>query len=77
MADVLNWPGAIGGAVIAMLIGANAALAQQFADQTSTRFPVQSEYTNYIAVGDIDGDGDPFGASDGRSVQHGLGRGGR
>ena len=32
--------------------------AQQFADQTSTRFPVQTEYTNYIAVGDIDSDGD-------------------
>jgi len=32
--------------------------AQQFIDQTSTRFPVQAEYTNYIAVGDIDGDGD-------------------
>jgi len=58
MADVLNWPGAVGGAVIAVLTGANAALAQQFADQTSTRFPVQSEYTNYIAVGDIDGDSD-------------------
>ena len=30
----------------------------QFVDQTSTRFPVQAEYTNQIGVGDIDGDGD-------------------
>lgn len=30
----------------------------QFVDQTTTRFPVQAEYTNQIAVADIDGDGD-------------------
>ena len=30
----------------------------QFVDQTATRFPVQAEYTNQIAVADIDGDGD-------------------
>lgn len=36
-----------------------AAQAQiQFVDQTTTRFPVQAEYTNYIAVADIDADGD-------------------
>ena len=46
----------------ASVIGVAAALpaaAQiQFVDETSTRFPVQAEYTNYIAVGDIDADGD-------------------
>lgn len=30
----------------------------QFVDQTSTRFPVQAEYTNQIGVADIDADGD-------------------
>lgn len=30
----------------------------QFVDQTTTRFPVQAEYTNQIGVADIDGDGD-------------------
>lgn len=30
----------------------------QFVDETATRFPVQAEYTNYIAVADIDADGD-------------------
>lgn len=34
------------------------ASAQQFQNQTATRFPVQAEYTNYISVVDIDGDGD-------------------
>lgn len=29
-----------------------------FQDQTSTRFPVQSEYTNQLSICDIDGDGD-------------------
>jgi len=43
-------------AVIAFAV--QSASAQQFVDQTSTRFPVQVEYTNYIAVGDIDSDGD-------------------
>ena len=41
-----------------MLPAVPAALAQQFVDQTAARFPVQAEYTNYIAVGDIDADGD-------------------
>ena len=43
---------------LAMLAAAEAARAQQFVDQTAVRFPTQAEYTNYIAVGDIDGDGD-------------------
>ncbi|MDA1261914.1 MAG: FG-GAP-like repeat-containing protein [Planctomycetota bacterium] len=30
----------------------------QFVDQTTTRFPVQAEYTNQIGVADIDADGD-------------------
>ena len=42
----------------AALACAHAATAQQFVDQTAARFPVQAEYTNYIAVGDIDGDSD-------------------
>ncbi len=37
---------------------AQIACAQQFVQQTSTRFPVQSEYTNQCTVVDIDGDGD-------------------
>ncbi len=34
------------------------AFAQQFVQQTATRFPVQAEYTNQCTVVDIDGDGD-------------------
>jgi hypothetical protein len=34
------------------------AAAQQYVQQTATRFPVQSEYTNQCTVVDIDGDGD-------------------
>ena len=45
-------------AAAAALFAVHAASAQQFVDQTAARFPVQAEYTNYIAVGDIDGDGD-------------------
>ena len=45
-------------AALAALSFAAAAAAQQFADQTSTRFPTQSEYTNQCTVVDIDGDGD-------------------
>lgn len=45
-------------AAAAALLAARAAFAQQFVDQTAARFPAQAEYTNYIAVGDIDGDGD-------------------
>jgi hypothetical protein len=45
-------------AVAAVTVVTHSVSAQQFVDQTATRFPVQAEYTNYIAVGDIDGDGD-------------------
>ena len=34
------------------------ALGQQFVDQTSTRFPVQVEYTNQCTIVDVDDDGD-------------------
>ena len=34
------------------------AAAQQYVQQTSTRFPVQAEYTNQCTVVDIEGDGD-------------------
>lgn len=44
-------------AVVACLVAAPAS-AQQFANQTSTRFPTQSEYTNQCTVVDLDGDGD-------------------
>lgn len=37
---------------------ASVAQAQQFVQQTTTRFPVQAEYTNQCTVVDIDGDGD-------------------
>ncbi len=37
---------------------ASAATAQQFVDQTSTRFPTIAEYTNQCTLVDIDGDGD-------------------
>ncbi|MFM7051454.1 MAG: FG-GAP-like repeat-containing protein [Planctomycetota bacterium] len=41
-----------------LALAASAAEAQQFVDQTSTRFPVQAEYTNQCTIVDIDGDGD-------------------
>ena len=37
---------------------APAALAQQFVQQTSTRFPTQNEYSNQCSAVDIDNDGD-------------------
>ncbi len=52
-------PHRYGVAVLLSLTTAGVASAQiQFVDQTSTRFPVQAEYTNQIGVADIDGDGD-------------------
>ena len=46
-----------------MVIGMTLALvssasAQQFKDQTITRFPVQAEYTNQLSFCDVDDDGD-------------------
>ncbi len=41
-----------------LLVAAAASAQIQFVDQTSTRFPVQAEYTNQIGVADIDNDGD-------------------
>ncbi|NBX36429.1 MAG: hypothetical protein EBR10_04280 [Planctomycetes bacterium] len=49
---------AVGVSLAVIAFAVQSASAQQFVDQTSTRFPVQVEYTNYIAVGDIDSDGD-------------------
>ena len=50
---------------LALLLGGTSALtiasgvlAQQFQQQTTTRFPVQAEYTNQATFGDLDGDGD-------------------
>ncbi|MEY4118580.1 MAG: hypothetical protein RLZZ116_1908 [Planctomycetota bacterium] len=45
-------------AVAAIALIAASAQAQQFVDQTSTRFPVQAEYTNQCTLVDIDADGD-------------------
>lgn len=45
------------GIVIAAAL-CSVASAQQFMNQTSTRFPTQLEYTNYNAVVDVDADGD-------------------
>lgn len=48
--------------VCVALACSSSATAQQFVDQTATRFPAEpvpgGEYTNQIAVGDIDGDTD-------------------
>ena len=40
------------------LVVASVAHGQMFQQQTTTRFPVQSEYSNQLTVVDIDGDGD-------------------
>lgn len=45
-------------AMLAGVAAAAPAFAQQFVDQTSTRFPVQAEYTNQCTFVDIEGDGD-------------------
>ena len=45
-------------AIAALGLIAASAQAQQFVDQTSTRFPVQAEYTNQCTLVDIDADGD-------------------
>jgi hypothetical protein len=45
-------------AALAAIAATTCAFGQQFADQTSTRFPVQSEYTNQCTFVDIEGDGD-------------------
>lgn len=47
---------ALAGLSIAAL--ANAASAQQFRDETSSRFPSQADYTNQLSFCDVDGDGD-------------------
>src|SRR6186997_146848 len=44
--------------------------AQQFQDQTATRLPIQNIWTESIAAGDVDGDGDidiVYGKGDGFS----------
>ena len=41
-----------------LVVAAAPASAQQFLDQTSTRFPVQAEYSNQCTLVDLDGDGD-------------------
>jgi hypothetical protein len=58
----------VGLAVLAAVSIIAPAHAQQFVQQTSTRFPVQAEYTNQSTVVDIDHDGDldiVSGSSDG------------
>jgi hypothetical protein len=49
----------VGGLALACL-ASGAIRAQQFVQETSTRFPVPNpaEYTNQLTIGDIDGDGD-------------------
>ncbi len=44
--------------VLSCLAAAAPALAQQFQQQTTSRFPTQAEYTNQATIGDLDGDGD-------------------
>jgi hypothetical protein len=48
------------GALLLGLLPGTAALAQQFVEQTTTRFPSPNpaEWTNQVTFGDIDGDGD-------------------
>ncbi len=46
--------------VVTVLATSSRAAAQQFIDDTASRFPVPnpSDYTNQLTIGDIDGDGD-------------------
>ncbi|MHC5110665.1 MAG: FG-GAP repeat domain-containing protein [Planctomycetota bacterium] len=46
--------------IMALLFATNAAQAQQFMEETSTRFPQPNptDYTNQLTIGDIDGDDD-------------------
>ncbi|MFM7261973.1 MAG: FG-GAP repeat domain-containing protein, partial [bacterium] len=48
----------LGAAWVSTMLLATSVHAQQFVDQTSTRFPVQAEYTNQCTFVDIEGDGD-------------------
>lgn len=48
----------VGLAVLAAVSVIAPAHAQQFVQETTTRFPVQAEYTNQSTVVDIDNDGD-------------------
>ncbi len=47
----------LGSATIALLVTSTVS-AQQFRDETSSRFPSQSLYTNQLSFCDVDGDGD-------------------
>jgi hypothetical protein len=46
--------------LVALAVAAAPAAAQQFVDQTATRFPTPAatDYSNQVTVGDLDGDGD-------------------
>ena len=48
----------VASAVLASAAIASAAAAQQFQQQTTARFPTQTEYTNQATFGDLDSDGD-------------------
>src|SRR5262245_57678292 len=46
-------------AAVAAIAGCTTAMAQQFQDQTASRFPVSpNDYTNQLTIGDLDNDGD-------------------
>ena len=53
---VIRTPKAL--ASVGVLLVLSTASAQQFVDQTSTRFPTIAEYTNQCTLVDLDGDGD-------------------
>jgi hypothetical protein len=58
--EVLGFrPGARACSALAVALAAcGVTMAQQFVDETASRFPSLSEYTNQVTMGDIDGDGD-------------------